>query len=71
MAKLSSKQRKALPAKDFAGPKDRKFPLNDPAHVRSALSYERFANPSEKAKIDAAAKKAGIGKPAKKAKKKS
>lgn len=62
MAVLTTSQRKAMPAKDFAGgkPKGKKtgsFPLNDRKHVAAAESYERFASPAEKAKIDAAAKK--------------
>jgi hypothetical protein len=61
MAQLTTKKRNALPAKTFANPKKRKFPLQDKAHIRSARSYERFASPAEKAKIDAAAKRAGIG----------
>lgn len=61
MAKLTSKARNALPGKSFANPKERRFPLNDKAHIRSARSYERFASPTEKAKIDAAARRAGIG----------
>lgn len=60
--KLTTKARNALPAAKFASPKKRKFPLEDKAHIRSARSYERFASPAEKAKIDAAAAKAGIGK---------
>lgn len=62
MAQLTAKARNALPAKAFASPKKRKFPLQDKAHIRSARSYERFASPAEKSKIDAAAARAGIGK---------
>jgi hypothetical protein len=61
VAKLSTKQRQKLPTKVFANPKERKFPLQDKAHIRSARSYIRYASPAEKAKINAAAKKAGIG----------
>jgi hypothetical protein len=61
MAKLTAKTRNALPKKSFANPKDRKFPLQDKAHIRSARSYIRFASPAEKTKINAAAKRAGIG----------
>jgi hypothetical protein len=63
--KLTSKARNALPPQKFANPKARKFPLQDKAHIRSARSYERFASPAEKSKIDAAAAKAGIGKKSK------
>ena len=66
MARLTTKQRKAMPASDFAGGKPKgektgRFPLNDKAHVKAAESYERFATPAEKQKIDAAAKKAFPG----------
>jgi hypothetical protein len=36
MAKLTAKDRKALPAKDFAGP-GRSFPINDKNHAKAAL----------------------------------
>ena len=63
MSKLTTKQRKAMPAKEFAGGKPKgettgRFPLNDKAHIKAAESYERFATPAEKQKIDAAANKA-------------
>jgi hypothetical protein len=64
MAILTTKQRKAMPAKEFAGGKGGKagktgrFPLNDKAHIKAAESYERFATAAEKQKIDAAANKA-------------
>lgn len=63
MAKLTTDQRKKMPAKDFAGGKPAgdktgRFPLNDKAHIAAAESYKRFADPAEKKKIDAAAKRA-------------
>lgn len=64
MARLTTQQRKAMPAKEFAGGKGGKagstgrFPLNDKKHIAAAESYERFATPAEKQKIDTAAKKA-------------
>lgn len=63
MAKLNAAKRKDMPAKEFAGGKPRgkpegRFPLNDKAHIAAAESYERYATPAEKVKIDAAAKKA-------------
>ncbi|MCP1173785.1 hypothetical protein NKG59_15595 [Ralstonia sp. 21YRMH01-3] len=63
MANLTASQRKAMPAKEFAGGKPSgdktgRFPLNDKAHIRAAESYERFATPAEKKRIDAAANKA-------------
>lgn len=64
MAKLTTKARKALPAKDFAGP-DRSYPVNDPTHARNALSrVSQFGSPAEKAKVRAKvhAKYPSIGK---------
>ena len=67
MAALTTNQRKAMPAKDFAGGKGGKggkagdtgrFPLNDRKHIAAAESYERYATPAEKTKINAAAKRA-------------
>lgn len=58
MAKLTTKGRRALPSADFANPKERKFPIQDKSHIKAAESYERFATPAEKQKIDAAANKA-------------
>ena len=37
MARLTTKTRKALPTKAFAGP-DRSYPINDPSHARNALA---------------------------------
>lgn len=36
---LSSSDRKKMKSSTFGLPKERKFPLNDAAHVRSAISY--------------------------------
>jgi hypothetical protein len=63
MGALTTKQRKAMPAKEFAGGKPKgkptgSFPLNDKKHIAAAESFKRFATPAEKKKIDAAAKKA-------------
>ena len=62
MAVLTTKQRKAMPPSEFAGGKPKgdaegRFPLNYKRHVAAAESYERFATPAEKKKIDAAAAK--------------
>jgi hypothetical protein len=55
MAKLTASTRKALPTKDFAGP-NRSFPIEDKNHARDAKAMAaRFASPSLKAKVDAAA----------------
>lgn len=76
MARLTAAQRKRMPAKEFAGGKGGKagstgrFPLNDKAHIRAAKSYERYATPAERSKIDAAAKRAGVGSKSKSSKKK-
>ncbi len=57
MAKLTSADRKRLPAKDFAGP-NRSWPVNDKTHARVAKAYaskEEHAgklSPAMKAKID-------------------
>ena len=37
MAKLTTKQRKSLPSKDFALP-GRRFPVNNASHARNALA---------------------------------
>lgn len=58
MAKLTTAKRKEMPAKEFANPKEKRFPLNDKAHIANAESRERFASPEEKKHIDAAAAKA-------------
>lgn len=38
-AELSSKERNALDNSQFGIPEDRKYPLTDANHVRSAISY--------------------------------
>jgi len=53
MAKLSSKERKALPGKDFAGP-DRSYPVPDRSHAANALA--RVANKSPEVKAEVRAK---------------
>ncbi len=61
--KLSTKARKALPKKDFALPKQRKYPVEDAAHAKNAKAraQQQFnkGNLSESAlkKIDAKANK--------------
>lgn len=55
MARLTTKQRDALPAKDFAGP-GRSYPVEDKSHARAAKSRAaEFASPAIKAKVDAKA----------------
>jgi hypothetical protein len=66
MAKLTTKERKALPAKDFAGP-GRSYPEEDKAHARAAESRAaEFASPALKKKVDAKARRVlGESQPAK------
>jgi hypothetical protein len=59
MARLTSKQRKALPSGAFAGP-GRSFPMNDKTHAEKAVQLEKFASPSTKAKINARARAMGV-----------
>jgi len=64
VAKLTSKARKALPAKSFALPGGR-YPINDASHARNALSrVAQNGSSSEKAQVRAAVKRKfpGIGK---------
>jgi len=63
MAKLTTKQRKALPSSTFAGP-DRSYPINDPSHARNALArVAQHGSPELQAKVRAKvkAKYPGIG----------
>jgi hypothetical protein len=58
MAKLSSAARKALPTKSFAEPAKRKYPIENEAHAKNALSrVAQSGTPAEKAKVKAAVKK--------------
>jgi hypothetical protein len=72
MAKLTTKKRKSLSAKAFVFPKTRKFPIEDKAHARDALSRAAHKGGSVEAKVRAAVKKKypGIGKKKSSAKKK-
>jgi hypothetical protein len=57
LAKLTTKQRNALPDSAFAGP-NRSYPINDKSHAANAKSRAaQFASPSLEKKIDAAANK--------------
>ncbi len=65
MAKLTTKQRNALPDSAFAGP-HRSYPVNDKAHAANAKARaSQFAGPSLKKKVDAKANKK-LGKSGKK-----
>jgi hypothetical protein len=58
MAKLSGEKRKSLPAKSFAESEKKKYPIEDKAHARNALSrVAQSGTPAEKAKVKAAVKK--------------
>ncbi len=57
MAKLTSKERNALPNKDFAGP-HRSYPVEDAGHAKAAKARaSEFASPSLEKKVDAKANK--------------
>ena len=62
MAELTTKARKALPKKDFAGP-GRSYPVEDRSHAANAKARASQAvkagrmSSSEKSKIDAKANK--------------
>lgn len=58
MAKLSSRRRRRLSKKSFAIPSKRKYPINDKAHARNALSrVSQHGSPSEKKKVRAAVRR--------------
>lgn len=51
MSKLTTAERNALPASDFAGP-DRSYPVNDANHARAALSMSaKYASPELQSKV--------------------
>lgn len=51
---LTTKGRKSLPSKDFAGPA-RSYPINDKNHARNALArVSQFGSPAVKARVRAA-----------------
>lgn len=58
MAKLNVDKRNALPAQDFAEPKQRAYPIEDKAHARNAKARASQAvkagrmSKAEEAKID-------------------
>ncbi len=63
MAKLKTKERNKLPAKDFGEPKERKYPMEDKAHAKNAkaraseMERKGRLSPAEKKKIDKKADK--------------
>ena len=67
MSKLDTEDRKEIPAKEYAFPKERKEPLENAAHVRNAIArYNQVegVNDEERdaawGRIKAAAKKFGV-----------
>jgi hypothetical protein len=64
MAKLTTRKRKSLSSKSFVFPRSRKFPIEDKAHARDALSRAAHKGGSVEAKVRAAVRKKypGIGK---------
>jgi len=55
MAKLSAAQRKKIPKSDFAEPGAKKYPINDKAHARNALSrVAQHGTAAEKKQVRAA-----------------
>ena len=68
MAKLTSKQRKAMPKSEFGVPSKApgkgSFPINDKTHAEKALQFEKSAPPAARPRIETKAKKM-LGKKAK------
>jgi hypothetical protein len=68
VAKLTTDERKKIPTKSFAEPGKRKYPIENEAHARNALSrVAQSGTPAEKKQVRAAVKKKypGIGKSSK------
>ena len=63
MAKLTTKDRKELPKKDFALPEDKRFSIEDKAHARNAKARAARSvkagnlSKADKKKVDAKADK--------------
>ena len=58
MAKMTGKQRKALPSSAFAVPGKCKYPMQDKAHARNALArVAQSGTPAQKATVRAAIKR--------------
>jgi hypothetical protein len=58
MAKLTAAQRAKMKTSTFAEPAARKYPINDAAHARNALSrVAQNGTPAEKAQVRAAVAK--------------
>lgn len=62
--KLTAKARKAIPTKDFAIEKGRKYPIEDRSHARNALArVSQYGTPAQKKEVrrEVHAKYPGIG----------
>jgi len=58
VAKLTGKQRKKLTSSEFAMPAQRKYPINDKAHARNALSrVAASGTPAQQKQVRAAVKR--------------
>lgn len=58
MAELTSKKRAALQSSSFVFPKERRYPIHDISHARSALSrVAQHGTPEEKARVRAAVRR--------------
>jgi len=55
---LTTKTRKALSTEEFVFPEERRYPIHDESHARSALSMvSRHGTPAEKARVRAAVRR--------------
>lgn len=58
MSKLTSKERNSLPDKDFVFRSQRKYPVQDEAHARAALSrVSQFGTADMKEKVSQAVRR--------------
>ena len=57
MSKLDTEERKEIPAKEYAFPKERKEPLENAAHVRNAIARFNQVEGVSEAEKDAAWKR--------------
>ena len=58
MSKLNSKERNAIPSKEFALPGERKFPIENRSHAQNALARASQGGvPEIKAKVSAAVRR--------------
>ena len=57
MAKLTTKTRKAISTRNFAGP-NRSYPINDASHARNALArVAQHGTPALKSRVKSAVKR--------------